>query len=483
MPNQQNHEDDPIRISCYNAARQRYGDDVPEAVISRLEEELQHIVRNGFSDPYIVAARIVDKANADGFTMAIRGSVGSSIVAYLLGITEVNPLPPHYQCLECRHVEWAADAVDSGFDLPSELCAKCGGKFVGDGHRIPYQTFFGADGNTSPNIDLYTAWEYEEHANNELNYQMHNSIWRSGIPVPDIIPHNAASVLKRVHTLTGIDPRSIPMNDPKALSLFRSTDAIGVTPDQIKSKVATYGIPEMGIGPVRDMLQMTQPSSFSELVQISGLSHGVGTWDGNARERIQEGAGTLRTSIACRDQLMMDLMKFGVDMETAYSITVSKRKDLPIAESVEAMLESKVPAWYMESYRKVRYLFPKSHAVSYVISAVRYAFYKLHFPMEFYAAYFSVHGIDVDMELCTRGERDIRNSPEEVRPEGYHTLQGMAPEKALQEMALELALEMNARGMRIRKSSHAGGRYVVESELYGTLEIPFIARQQSHRVI
>lgn len=474
MPYPSNQDHAPIRECCYNAARKRYGDEVPEAVASRLEEELQHILRNGFTEPYMIAARIVDKAAADGYMMAMRGSVGSSFVAYLLGITEINPLPPHYRCQECSRIEWAGDDVASGFDLPNLLCSACGGEFVGDGHRIPYQMFLGVDGNTPPNIDLYAAWEYEEHAKNELEFHMSNRVWKRTIPVPDIIPHNDESIMKRLHALTGVNPRSIPMNDRAVLSLFRSTDALNVTPEQIMSETGTYGIPEMGIGCVRDMLRLTQPASFSDLVQISGLSHGSGTWEGNARERIQAGTGTLRTSLACRDQLMMELIQYGMDSESAYAVTASKRKDLPVSESIEAMLQSKVPAWYLESYRKIEYLFPKWFAVSYVISAVRNAFYKLHYPLEFYAAYFSVYSVhndDADMELCTQEGDAIRKSLEEIQHEGYHPL-------------LELALEMNSRGLRVKKApSSTGDRYRIESDAYGSLEIPFMPNQQGSRLI
>jgi DNA polymerase-3 subunit alpha (Gram-positive type) len=319
--------------------------------------------------------------------------------------------------------------------------------------------FLGIHGDIPPNIDLYVAREYEDRAVNELKVQMENHESNSTYPLPNIFSHDGLSIMKRLHSLTKVSPKVIPMNDPKVLSLFRSTAELGVTPEQVKTEVATYGIPEMGIGWVREILEQTQPSSFSELVQIIGLSHGTGAWEGNARERIQVGAGSLATSIAFRDQLMMELIEFGMEMHTAYAIAQSVRKGKISVSCSEAMLKCNVPDWYIESCLKIKYLFPKSQAVSYVISAVRYAFYKLYYPLEFYAAYFTVRGSSLDMELCAQGSEAIKKSLEEAQHEVDRSLLG-------------LALEMTVRGIRIKKTNHSTGHGYVIVDDKNSLEVP-----------
>lgn len=446
----------PIRSLCYGNARNLYGDSMHEKVVFRLEEELEHIIRNGFAEPYLVAARIVHKAYADGYLTAIRGSVGSSFVAFLLGITEINPLPPHYRCHICRRIEWVADCEGNGFDLPDKLCPECGGDCKGDGHKIPYEMFLGVNGDIPPKIQLYVAGEFEESAKKELKAHMDNRESGSSVLLPEVFAHDELSILKRLHILTGVSPAKIPMNDPDVLSLFRSTAALGVTPEHIGSGVATYGIPEMGVHSVREILELTQPSSFHDLVQIVGLSHGNGTWVGNAMERIQAGTGTLATSIASRDQLMMELIGLGMEVEAAYAIADSKWKGVSVSER-EAMLKCNIPDWYIESCLKIKYAFPKSHSVSYAMMAVRFAFYKLYYPVEFYAAYFTVRGGGLDMELCAQGSEAILSSLKETPNEIVRPL-------------MEVALEMTARGFRIKKSSEGEG-YVIEGEKH-SIEVP-----------
>jgi DNA polymerase-3 subunit alpha (Gram-positive type) len=322
--------------------------------------------------------------------------------------------------------------------------------------------FHGIDGSTPPNIDLYIASEFEDEARNELNIITDHHGSEGGPSLVDLVVHDELSLMKRLHTLTGVDPRYIRMNDPKVLSLFRSIGGLGVTSDQIKTRVATYGIPEMGIRWVQEMLEITQPSSFSELVQISGLSHGNGTWEGNARGRIQAGEVSLTTSISSsRDQLMLDLMDYGLESDTAFAIANSVRKGKGISDVYcEVMLKCKVPDWYIESCHKIQYLFPKSFAVSFVIRAIRNAFYKLYYPLEFYASYFTVRGSNLDMELCAQGSETIIKSLEEKKDD------------AIERFPLELALEMTARGIRIKKSIHNSNyEFVIETDR-GSLEVP-----------
>jgi DNA polymerase-3 subunit alpha (Gram-positive type) len=460
MPNQSKKENHPLRSLCYDGTQNLYGDYVPEKVELRMEEELQHILKNEFAEPYLDAARIVDKARAEGYVTTIRGSVGASFVAYLLGISEINPLSPHYRCQHCKSIEWTTDSVNSGFDLPNKLCPECGGDCRGDGHNIPYEMFLGINGDKSPNIDLYIEKEFEESARNELKLRMESYATDGALLVPDLLVNDRMSIMKRLHTLTGVNPGMIPMNDPKVLSLFRSTAELGITSEQIKTEVATYGIPEMGIRKVREMLAQLQPSSFSELVQINGLSHGTGTWEGNARERIQEGAGSLMTSIGCKEQLMLELMDYGMEADNAYAIMESVRKGKGISDSChEAMLKCNVQDWFIKSCWKINYLFPKSHAVMYAILAEQFAYFKLYYPLEFYAANFIVRSSISKMELYAQGSESIMRSLEEIQDEADRPL-------------LELALEMTARGLRIKKTALSESEgYVIESD-HVSLEIP-----------
>jgi len=453
------HENHPLRSLCRDAVRNLYGSSAPVLAASRLEEELGHILRNGFAEPYLLAALVADKARTGEYALAIRGSAGASFVAYLLGITGINPLPAHYRCPSCHYFEWMTSFAGSGFDLPHKPCPGCGKDCKGDGHNISYEMFLGIRGDKAPNIDIDIAKEFEECARNELDKYANPD---NAHLAPDLIVSDYLSILQRMGDLTGVSPSTIPMNDPKVLSLFRSTVEIGVTPDQIKSKVATYGIPEMGIVWVREMLELTQLSSFSELIQISGLSHGNGTWEGNALERIRAREGLLLSAIGSRDQLMAELIDYGVDSSTAFAITDSVRKGKGIGFHLEAMLKCNVPEWYIESCRRIKYLFPKSHAVSYVITAVQFAFYKLYYPLEFYAAYFAVRGDEAIMELCSKGREAIIRGLEEADPEG------------IGRTVLELALELTARRLRVEKSMTSGGEWhIVDGDNNRSLEIVF----------
>ncbi len=535
--------DDEIREKCYARARELYGDPLPEVVEKRLEKELTPIIKYGFSANYLISERLVKKSNEDGYLVGSRGSVGSSVVATFLGISEVNPLPAHYLCRNpaCKHSEWFLDgSVPSGFDLPDKPCPKCGQTMKGDGQDIPFETFLGFKGDKVPDIDLNFSGEYQAQAHNytkvlfgEKNvfragtistvaektafgfakkYQEdHNKSWRSAelsrlaagctgvkrstgqhpggiIVVPDyieveditpiqypaddtssewktthfdyhafdanllkldILGHDDPTMMRMLHDLTGVDPTTIPMNDPKVMSLFNSVEALGVTPEQIRTPVATYGIPEMGTRFVRQMLEETKPSTFADLLQISGLSHGTGVWLGNAQELIRNGTCTIKTVIGCRDDIMLYLIyKAGMDASLAFKITESVRKGKGLTpEWIEEMKKCGVPQWYIDSCQKIEYMFPKAHAAAYVISAVRTAYYKLYHPVAFYAAYFSVRAADdFDVELFCRGYDAIRQALEEIEAKG---MQATAKEKNMIPI-LEMGLEMTARGFRFK---------------------------------
>ena len=264
----------------------------------------------------------------------------------------------------------------------------------------------------------------------------------------DILGHDDPTMMRMLYELTGVDPTTIPMNDKKVLSIFRSTEALGVTPEQIRSPVATYGIPEMGTKFVRQMLEECQPKTFSDLLQISGLSHGTGVWIGNAQELIRSGVCTIETVIGCRDEIMLYLIyKAGMDASLAFQITESVRKGKGLTpEWIEAMKRHGVPQWYIDSCLKIEYMFPKAHAAAYVTSAVRTAYYKVYHPVAFYAAFFTVRAEDFDVELCVRGYDAIRRRLEEIEEKGS---QATAKEKNMIPV-LEMALEMTARGFSFR---------------------------------
>ncbi len=534
--------DEEIRNTCYATARSIYGEELPEVVVARLEKELEPIIKYGFSANYLISEKLVKKSNEDGYLVGSRGSVGSSIVATFLGISEVNPLPAHYICVnsECRHSEWFLDgSVPSGFDLPEKECPNCGGRLKGEGQDIPFETFLGFKGDKVPDIDLNFSGDYQPIAHNytkilfgEKNVfragtigtvaektaygfakkyeELHQKKWRGAelsrlaagctgvkrstgqhpggiVVVPDyidvedvtpvqypaddtsaewktthfdyhafeanllkldILGHDDPTMMRMLQDLTGVDPTTIPMNDPKVMSMFNSTEALGISPHQLRSPVATYGVPEMGTKFVRQMLVESQPTSFADLLQISGLSHGTGVWLGNAQELIKNGTCSIKTVIGCRDDIMLFLIyKAGMDASLAFKITESVRKGKGLTtEWIDEMKRCKVPQWYIDSCLKIQYMFPKAHASAYVISAVRTAYFKLYHPIEYYATYFTVRAEDFDIDLCCQGYEAIYRKIEEIEQLGF---QASPKEKAMLSI-LEMALEMTARGFTFK---------------------------------
>ncbi|MGG1551178.1 PolC-type DNA polymerase III [Paenibacillus ferrarius] len=557
--------DDEIRTTCYNTAKSIYGEELPEVIVARLEKELVPIIKYGFSANYLISERLVKKSNADGYLVGSRGSVGSSVVAMMLGISEVNPLPPHYICYSCQHSEWFLDgSVPSGFDLPNKVCPNCGEPMKGDGHDIPFETFLGFKGDKVPDIDLNFSGEYQPVAHNYTKVLFGDkSVFRAGtigtvaektafgfvkkyeeeigakwrgaelnrlaagctgvkrstgqhpggiVVVPDymevdditpvqfpaddknsewmtthfdyhafdanllkldILGHDDPTMMRMLQDLTGIDPTTLPMNDAKAMSIFSSTEALGVTPEQIRSPVATYGVPEMGTKFVRQMLQETQPSSFADLLQISGLSHGTGVWLGNAQELIKKGICNIKTVIGCRDDIMLYLIyKAGMDAGLAFKITESVRKGKGLTDEwKEEMKRCNVPAWYIESCERIEYMFPKAHAAAYVISAVRTAYFKVYHPIAYYATYFSVRAADFDLDLLCQGYDAILKRLIEIEEKGF---QALPKEKAMISI-LEMALEMTARGFSFKPidiyRSHAT-KFIIDGD---SLIPPFAA--------
>ncbi len=529
-------EEDIVRMS-YEKAKEIYGDPLPELVEERIKKELHSIVTYGFSVMYMIAHKLVKKSNSDGYLVGSRGSVGSSLIAFLTGITEVNALPAHYICPKCKHSEFNGDGSGiSGCDLPDKYCPECGEMYKKDGHDIPFETFLGFKGDKAPDIDLNFSGEYQSVAHKyteelfgegyvfragtigtiadktafgyvkkyfaERSKVVHSAeikritLGCTGVkrttgqhpggvivcpknldihmftPVQhpaedptsdivtthfdyhsihdnllklDILGHDDPTVIRMLEDLTGKDAKTIPLDDKETLSLFGSTEALGVTPEDIGSTVGTFGVPEFGTAFVRQMLVDTEPTMFSELLRISGLSHGTDVWLNNAQDYIREGTITLKEAICTRDDIMIYLIHMNLPPQDAFTIMEKARKGKGLTPEDEALMrENNVPEWYIESCNKIKYMFPKAHAAAYVMMAFRIAWFKVHMPVEYYCAYFSIRALGAfDAELMCNGMEALRDAMKAIE----------AMEKPSQKdsdlyTTMELVREMYARGFK-----------------------------------
>lgn len=490
---------------CYNKAYQMYGNPLPEIVENRLKKELNSIITNGFAVMYIIAQKLVWKSVEDGYLVGSRGSVGSSFVATMSGITEVNPLSPHYYCTNCFYNDFESEEVReyagrAGIDMPDKMCPKCGAKLLKDGFDIPFETFLGFKGDKEPDIDLNFSGEYQSKAHKYTevifgagqtyragtigtladktafgyikNYYEERGVKKrtceinrlvggcTGIrrstgqhpggivvlpvgedinsftPIQhpandmttdtitthfdyhsidhnllklDILGHDDPTMIRMLQDLTGVDPVTIPLDDPGVMSLFQNTDALGVTPDQLGGcPVGSLGIPEFGTDFVIQMLLDTKPQTFSDLVRISGLSHGTDVWLGNAQKLIEDGDATIATAICTRDDIMTYLINKGVESSLSFTIMESVRKGKGLkGEWEEAMRANNVPEWYIWSCKKIKYMFPKAHAAAYVMMAWRIAYCKVYHPLAYYTAYFSIRASAFSYEIMCQGQKHL----------------------------------------------------------------------------
>lgn len=497
--------DEDLRTICYNKAHSIYGDTLPPIVVERLERELTSIISNGYAVMYIIAQKLVWKSNEDGYLVGSRGSVGSSFVATMAGITEVNPLSAHYYCPECHYYDFDSEEVkayagSSACDMPDKKCPKCGHMLEKDGHDIPFETFLGFKGDKEPDIDLNFSSEYQSNAHDYTEvifgaghtfragtvgtladktaygyvkkyYEEHDETKRraeieriakgctgvrrstgqhpGGIvvlpmgeeiytftPVQhpandmstkiitthfdyhkidanllklDILGHQDPTMIRMLEDLTGVDASKIRMDDKKVLSLFENTKALGIEPEDISGcTLGCLGLPEFGTQFVHGMLIEAKPKNFSDLVRISGLSHGTNVWLDNAQYFIANGDCTLSTAICTRDDIMTYLIRMGVENERSFKIMESVRKGKGLTPDMETdMRACNVPEWYIESCKRIKYMFPKAHAAAYVMMAIRVAYFKVYYPLAYYAAFFSIRATSFNYELMCLGKEKL----------------------------------------------------------------------------
>ena len=536
--------DETLTNICYEKAHEIYGPELPDIVVKRLEKELNSIITNGFAVMYIIAQKLVWRSNDDGYLVGSRGSVGSSFVATMAGITEVNPLPAHYICPHCYYTDFDSEAVktyqmqgQSGCDMPDMDCPKCGTKMIKEGHDIPFETFLGFKGDKEPDIDLNFSGEYQpkahayteelfgkgkafragtigtmaektafgfvynyykdkgeekrrcemerlalgctgvkrttgQHPGGMIVLPAHEEIY-SFTPIQkpandmstdiitthfeyhsidhnllklDILGHDDPTMIRRLEDLTGLDAKTIPLDDKTVMSLFHSTEALGINPEDIGgTKLGSLGVPEFGTEFAMQMLIDANPQNFSDLVRIAGLSHGTDVWLGNAQTLIQEGKCVLGTAICTRDDIMIYLINMGLESGLAFTIMESVRKGKGLKpEWEEEMTAHGVPDWYIWSCKKIKYMFPKAHAAAYVMMGWRVAYYKVNYPLAYYTAFFSIRASAFDYKLMCQGKEALEANLKELQKTDKNS-QTATIKDTIRDM--KIVQEMYARGI------------------------------------
>ena len=554
--------EDYLRKVCKERSTAMYGDPLPIEIQERLDKELNSIIDNGYAVMYRSAEMLVQKSLSEGYLVGSRGSVGSSFAATMSGITEVNPLPAHYLCPACKHIEWGdADQYDCGVDMPDKVCPECGTPYNKEGFTIPFETFLGFEANKEPDIDLNFAGEYQgkaqkyvedifgaenvfkagtigtiqsntafgfvakyfeekggsankaemdrltkccegvkrttgqhpggviivprgheiyefcpvQHPANDVKSDIitthfdYHSIDENLLKL-DILGHDAPSMIRQLQDMTGVDPLTVPIRDEKVMTIFNGTEGLDIKDPNYQFTHGSYAIHEFGTQFVRQMLDDIKPTSIEELVRISGLSHGTDVWLGNAQDLIVNGITTMKEAIATRDDIMNYLRKHGLPNGDAFTIMEKVRKGKGLTEEQEAlMVEHDVPDWYIDSCKKIKYMFPRAHAVAYVLMSMREAFYKVYYPAEFYAVYFTTKVANFDEKVILKGQQAVWDRMEEIKNKDA------SKKEEADITVLEVAYEMYARGYEFapaRLGDSDTTRFKVKD---GRVLLPFVA--------